>query len=223
MSDDDYDYALEYFHEQARNTGYAIVNMYKYTVSLIENKITDYIVNNISKYFFAEEAVDCMNTFANNVRNMSDDIAEVFVDLRNQLQSVVNNYEWQRDADRHLTVAYIQYLSININTGRVKPTDSSGNRYIKNGLSIDVEDWIHQCKNDIKNGVRNYSYNVPTDLYIGGGQSYAVRYALNQVAGIIDTMFGFLTYGENSIYNKIADYNVEYKKTGEDVANAKYD
>ena len=143
MSDDDYDYALEYFHEQARNTGYAIVNMYKYTVSLIENKITDYIVNNISKYFFAEEAVDCMNTFANNVRNMSDDIAQVFVDLRNQLQSVVNNYEWQRDADRHLTVAYIQYLSININTGSVKPTDSSVNRYsVTASAAVDGNDWI---------------------------------------------------------------------------------
>ena len=223
--DDEYDYALEYFYDQARNTGYAIANMYRNTVSLIEDKIQGYIINNIATNFYSEKAVDCMEQFAYNVRSQSDDIAQVFINLRNQLQSVVNNYEWQRGSTRHLTVAYIQYKPISISTDKVKETDDAGNRYIKKDIALDVEDWIHQCKSDIKAGIKTLSYNVPTDLYIGGGQSYAVRYALNQVAGIIDGIFGFLTYGENSIYNKITDFEIDFNKTGQGVSEntSKYD
>ena len=134
--DDEYDYALEYFYDQARNTGYAIANMYRNTVSLIEDKIQGYIINNIATNFYSEKAVDCMEQFAYNVRSQSDDIAQVFINLRNQLQSVVNNYEWQRGSTRHLTVAYIQYKPISISTDKVKETDDAGNRYIKKHMNI---------------------------------------------------------------------------------------
>ena len=217
--DDDYDYEYEYFCNQAKRTGYAIASMYRSTVSLIENKLTEHIVNNIARTFYSETAVDCMKTFQWNVNNISDDVAQAFVNLRNQLQSTVNSYEYQRNANRHLTVEYIQYKPITINITKVKEKDDNGNRYIRKNLGIDVEDWIHQCKTEIKSGIRLLADNVPTDLYIWGGQSYAVRYALNQMAGIIDNIFGFLTYGENSIYHVIEDFERDYRKTGENVSS----
>ena len=118
--DDDYDYEYEYFYNQAQRTGYAIASMYRSTVSLIENKLTEHIVNNIARTFYAENAVDCMKTFQWNVNNISDDVAQAFVNLRNQLQSTVNSYEYQRNANRHLTVEYIQYRPISINISKVK-------------------------------------------------------------------------------------------------------
>ena len=214
--DEEYDYALEYFYDQARNTGYAIANMYKNTVKLIEKRINDYIVDNIAKNFYSQKAERCLKSFAYNVKIQSDDVAQVFINLRNQLQSIVNNYEWERSSDRHLTVAYIQYKPILIDITNVKAVDDLGNRYIKKDLALDVEDWVHQCKSEIKAGVKSLSFNVPTDLYIGGGQSYALRYALNQISGLIDNIFSFLTYGENSIYNAIYDHEQDFKRINDD-------
>lgn len=223
--ENDFDYEYDYFYQQARNTGYAIANMYSSTVDLIQRKIQDNIVNNIARNFYSEKAVDCMKNFRWEVNNTSDDIAQIFVNLRNQLQSIVNGYEYQRNPGRHLTVAYIQYKPISITIDNVvKEKDDSGNRYIKKGLNLDVEDWIHQCKNEIKSGIRNFADNVPTDLYIGGGQSYALRYALNQLSGIVDSIFGFLSYGEYSIYNKISEFESAFKGTSQKlVDNKKYD
>lgn len=218
----DIEYEYEYFYQQARNSGYAIVNMYSSTMDIIQRKIQEIIINNIARNFYSEKAVDCLKNFKWEINYTSDDIAQVFVNLRNQLQSIVNGYEYKENPGRHLTISFIQYKPISIDVDNiVKEKDDSGKRYIKKDLALDVEEWIHQCKNEIKSEIRSLSEDIPTDIYIAGGQSYALRYAMTQLLGIVDGIFGFLSYGENSIYNKISEFENDLKTTETKSANKK--
>lgn len=209
------DTAVGYNDAKCKEIDAGIEECYSEIISIINEEITNTVVQPISKAWYTEDAVEYMAEFKIKTANISDDIHHVFKNFRDQMQSDIDNWNTQTKNTSGTQLADVSQRLVEIDVSAVQATDPEGNRYISNTIETDINTWTANCLKNVATRGAQVIADHSIGSYIGESQNDAANNALVEVLTSVEGVLDYLTVGDNAIVVVIARKQQEYTTTAQ--------
>ena len=209
------DTAVGYNEEKCKGIDVGIDECYSEIISIINEEITNTVVQPISKAWYAEDAVEYMGEFKIKTANISDDIHHVFQNFRDQMQSDIDNWNTQTKNTSGTQLADVSQKQVEIDVSAVQATDPEENRYISNTIETDINTWTESCLKNVATRGAQVIADHSIGSYIGEKQNDAANNALTEVLASVEGVLDYLKVGDNAIVAVIARKQQEYTITAQ--------
>ena len=209
------DTAVGYNDAKCKEIDAGIDECYSEIVSIINEEITNTVVQPISKAWYAEDAVEYMTEFKAKTANISDDINHVFQNFRDQMQSDIDNWNTQTQNTSGTQLADVSQKQVEIDVSAVQATDPEGNRYISNTIDADIKVWTASCLRNVASRGAQVIADHAIGSYIGEKQNDAANNALIEVLASVEGVLDYLVIGDNAIVVVIEERRQSYTTTAQ--------
>ena len=209
------DTAVGYNDEKCKQIDQGIEECYSDIINIINEEITNTVVQPISKAWYAEDAVEYMEEFRIKTANISDDINHIFQNFRDQMQSDIENWNAQTKNTGGTQLADVSQKQVEIDVSAMQPVDGEGNRYISNTIESDINVWTAECLKNVGTRGAQVIADHSIGSYIGEKQNDAANNALVEVLASVEGVLDYLTVGDNAIVVVIAEKRQSYVSTAQ--------
>ena len=186
--------------------------------SEITQILHDGIVTPMSSVWYAPEAVEFFNGFAEVVKTCGTNITEAFDAFRQNVQKAGANWA-ENTGGQAPTLAAIDQVELTLTVSEIQP-DNAGNVTIDEGQANTIAGNLSQVEQDIKAKLEGLAGNLDAaTAFIGHGQGEAVQNCFVKISGEIHRIFRFLTEGDESLQSRIKAAAEKYATVSSELAN----
>lgn len=184
----------------------------------ILEELHDGVVVEMARAWYAPEAVEFFNGFAETVKASGEAITNAFDAYRGAIQEMGTRWAENTKGEAPNLPA-IDQVELNLNVSDVQ-SDDNGNIYIKENLATNIANNLPNVEEWIKNDLEKLANKLDAkSAFIGHGQADAARDCFTVVSGEIHRIFKYLTEGETNLQGEIKKAVRKYQQVSESVTN----
>ena len=194
------------------------------SASGIVEELTNGVVTPMSTCWYAEEAQQFFQTFANDgVAKCGEAIKAIFDEFRANVEKTGAAWAEATGAADAGTphLAPLDDVNLVLNVDAIEAVDGSGNRYLNEGEVEKVVGSLETVEANIKTRLSGIANNLDaTTAFLGHGQGEAVRSCFDKVSGVVHTIFQRLLVGEDALSGALSKFKEKYAQSAENVATS---
>ena len=176
------------------------------------------IIKPISLAWYAEEAQEYFETFAEQVKAKGETIREVFDDFRSDIEKA--GVEWAektKGAVPHL--AKLDDVELKLDVSSIKKIDALGNRGLNEYRVQAVVSGLDDVEANIKSNLSSLADELGVEsAFLGHGQAKAIQSCFVNITSEIHKIFEYLLLGDDSLSGALKKYSEKDSTTATDVA-----
>ena len=182
-------------------------------------KLHDEIIVPMSTAWYAPEAIEFFEGFAETVKISGEEITEAFDIFRNAVQEAGTN--WAENTKGETPVLpNIDTVDTTISIAEIQP-DNGGKVTLDTERARSIADGLSEVEQAIKADLEALAENLDAETsFIGGGQGAAVQECFVKVSGAVHKIFKYLTEGDNNLYLCLKLFAKKYEDVAEGIASA---
>ncbi len=185
----------------------------------IVERLHNEIIVPMSTVWYAPEAVEFFNGFANTVKATGEAITKAFDNYRAAVEDA-GQYWAENTHGEAPSLPAIDNVDLTLNVSDIQP-DNAGNVTIDEGGANQIAGRLAEVEDGIKSDLENLANNLDAEsAFIGHGQSDALRECFVTVSGELHKIFKYLTDGEESLQGQINKAVQKYQEMSSDVSSA---
>lgn len=185
----------------------------------IVERLHSEIIVPMSTVWYAPEAVEFFNGFANDVKASGENITKAFDNYRAAVE--LAGQHWAENTKGEApSLPAIDMVDLTLNVSDMQP-DNGGNVTIDEGGANQVASRLGEVEEGIKADLENLANNLDAEsAFIGHGQADALRQCFVTVSGELHKIFKYLTDGEDSLQGQINKAVQKYQEVSSDISGA---
>lgn len=186
--------------------------------NIVERLHSDIIVP-MSTVWYAPEAVDFFNGFAQTVKASGENITQAFDAYRGAVESAGKN--WAENTGGEVpSLPTIDTVDLTLNVSDIQP-ENAGNVTIEEGQASQIASKLGEVEEGIKADLENLANNLDAEsAFIGHGQGEALKQCFVTVSGELHKIFKYLTDGEESLQGQINKAVQKYQEVSSGISDA---
>ncbi len=186
--------------------------------SIVE-KLHSGIVKPMSSIWYAPEAVEFFQSFATVVQSTGQSITEAFDAFRDFVQQA--GAHWAENTKGEVpNLPAIDLVELNLNVSEIQP-NNAGNVTINEGEATSLASNLGQVEEEIEAELKSLAENLSADsAFIGHSQAASLKDCFVKVSGAVESIFKFLTEGDESLQTAINKTVEKYQSVSEEVSNS---
>lgn len=205
--------------EQVQELGTVINDTAQKAAEGIVEKLHSEIIVPMSSVWYAPEAQEFFQGFADTVKSSGVNIQNAFDAFRQAIQDAGAN--WAENTKGQVpTLASVQNIDLILNVSEIK-ADNSGNVTIDEGQANTIAGNLADVEAGIKQDLENLAGNLNAEsAFIGHNQAEALQECFVKVSGEVSKIFKYLTEGEESLQGQIKKAVQKYQDVSSGISNA---
>lgn len=186
--------------------------------SIVETLHTDIVVP-MSSTWYAPEAVEFFEGFAETVKASGESITAAFDSFRDAVQKAGAN--WAENTKGEVpSLAAIDTVELTLNVSDIQP-DNAGNVTIDEASASSIASSLGEVEATIKSKLEGLAGTLDAETaFIGHGQADALQKCFVTVSGEIYKIFKYLTEGDNSLQSQINKTVTKYQDVSTGISDA---
>lgn len=185
----------------------------------IVERLHSEIIVPMSTVWYAPEAVNFFEGFAETVKSSGQYITSAFDSFRGAVQSAGANWA-ENTGGQAPTLAAIDSIELNLNVSDIQ-SENAGNVTIEENQATVIASNLNQVEAGIKSDLEGLARNLNAETaFIGHGQSDALQECFVRISGEIHKIFKYLTEGDSSLQKQINNAVKKYQDVSSGIANA---
>lgn len=197
--------------EQVNSLRDVINNVAMKSGERIVERLHSEIIVPMSTSWYAPEAVNFFNEFAQAVATSGERITEAFDMFRAAVESAGRNWAENTEGEAP-SLAAIDLVELKLNVSEIQPKTPNGDVMINEGDANRVAGKLSDVELTIKSDLQNLAKDLEAETaFLGHGQAEAVQNCFVTVSGEIHKIFKFLTDGNNSLREQIQQAVKKYQ------------
>lgn len=178
----------------------------------IIDRLHSEIIVPMSKIWYAPEAQEFFEKFAEVVQSTSENIQLAYDAFRKSVQAAGENWA-ENSGGQKPELAAVEPIDLTLNTTAILAHDGGGNVSIDeepaNRLAASLSDVQQNIMTDLKSAAEELDAST---AFVGGAQAEALQQCFSEVSQSISKIFNYLTEGEFNLQSQI---DAAVKKYGE--------
>lgn len=185
----------------------------------IVERLHSEIIIPMSNVWYAPEAVEFFQGFADTVKSSGQYIQQTFDSFRNAVQKAGENWA-ENTKGQAPNLPAIDPVELNLNVSDIQ-NDNRGNVTIDENQAIVIAGTLEQVEANIKADLEGLAQNLLVEFaFMGHGQAEAIQNCFVLINGEIHRIFKYLTEGDNSLKVQIGKAVEKYKEVSSGIAGA---
>ena len=205
---------------QVESLGTDIVSSSQKVADTIVEKLESGVIRPISEEWFAQEAKEFFDAFAETVRSTGQAIAEAFDSFISSVESAGNNWA-ENTKGTTVSLERVGSIDLNLDVSAIQTQDGSGNIGIKEEGARGVADSLTSVREEIQTTLTEEANRLNAETaFLGHDQAQAVTHCFEQVNIAVSKIFNFLIEGDNNLQAQINNAVQKYGEIGTETASA---
>ena len=185
----------------------------------IVERLHNEIVVPMSSVWYAPEAQEFFQQFADTVGSAGENITAAFDAYRQAVQEAGKNWADNTKGTAPVLKA-VQQVALNLSVGEILP-DNAGNVTLDVGQAENIAGKLKDVEANIKSDLEKLAAQLNAETaFMGHNQSAALQECFVKVSGEIHRIFQFLTEGDESLQGQIKAAVEKYKQIAEGISSA---
>ena len=186
--------------------------------TIVDRLHTDIVVP-MSTVWYAPEAVEFFNKFAEVVKASGQAITDYFDQFRAAVEEAGKN--WAENTDGEIpNLPAIDTVELTLSVSEISK-DNNGNVTIDETQANSIASKLGEVESSIKSDLEKLAANLNAETaFIGGNQASSLESCFQKVSGEVHRIFSFLTEGDNSLQSQINAAVIKYQEVSSGISSA---
>lgn len=209
-----------YNKEQVEELRSAINTTAQSAAEGIIEKLGSGIITPISAAWFAPEAIEFFEKFAEVVAQSGANIQTIFETFKQYIEEAGAN--WAQNTGGEVPVLpTLDEITLNLDISAIKEKASNGDVGVFENDAMAVANGLNSVQEDIKANLESLAKQLDAaTAFIGGSQAESIQNCFVAVSGEVHRIFSYLTEGEDSLRGALTKSVEKYGDVSESISTA---
>ncbi len=209
-----------YNKEQVEELRGAINTTAQQAAEGIVEKLGSGIITPISNAWYAPEAVEFFQKFAEVVAQSGTNIHTVFEEFKRYIEEAGKN--WAENTGGEVPVLpSLDDISLKLDVSAIRDKAENGNVGVFESEAMSVANGLTAVQEEIKAQLESLAAQLSAETaFIGGSQAESIQNCFIAVSGEVHKIFNYLTEGEDSLRSALTKSVEKYGDVSEGISTA---
>lgn len=187
----------------------------------VVDEIEKGVIKPMSSAWYAEEAQEYFEKFAEAVARVGEAVTQLFDGFRGNVQTTGQEWSTATGSTEEIVLPAIDKVELVLKTAAIKAKDGAGNRYLDENKVIQIAGQLNAVEAEIQSKLKNIADKLNADTsFLGHNQGEAIKNCFEKVAEEVHNIFTMLLIGDDALSGALQKFKDKYAESATNVATS---